>query len=167
MVESKSYHFTCGEFSKKWFKSHHKIPWVTAEEKAVDFGQGQTFGDASGVDADMICVTLNETSTGVIIDDLPVVNEDQILAVDATSGGGQVPCDLSKVDCYFFSLKKYSLQREDCLLLFFHLKQETGRLKLVRILHAIFQRLCLGSRQFQIQINTKFIIPHLSQPYFS
>lgn len=106
MVESKSYHFTCGEFSKKWFKSHHKIPWVTAEEKAVDFGQGQTFGDASGVDADMICVTLNETSTGVIIDDLPVVNEDQILAVDATSGGGQVPCDLSKVDCYFFSPQK-------------------------------------------------------------
>ena len=35
-----------------------------------------------------------------------VVNEDQILAVDATSGGGQVPCDLSKVDCYFFSPQK-------------------------------------------------------------
>ena len=89
MVESKSYHFTCGEFSKKWFKSHHKIPWVTAEEKAVDFGQGQTFGDTSGVDADMICVTLNETSAEVIIDDLPVVNEGQILPSMQLVGEGR------------------------------------------------------------------------------
>ena len=106
MVNSKSYHFTCGEFSKKWFKSHNKIPWISAEEKAVDFGSGQSFGDTSTLDADMVCVTLNETSTGVIIDDLPTVGDDQILAVDATSGGGQVPCDVSKVDCYFFSPQK-------------------------------------------------------------
>ena len=54
----------------------------------------------------MICATLNETSTGVIIDSLPEVDENTILAVDATSGGGQVPCDLSKVDLFFFSPQK-------------------------------------------------------------
>ena len=54
----------------------------------------------------MVCATLNETSTGVIINDLPSVREDQLLAIDATSGGGQVPCDLSKVDVFFFSPQK-------------------------------------------------------------
>ena len=81
MVEKESYHFTCGEFSRKWFKSHHKIPWIQAIEKNVDFGQGQSFGDCREHPSDMICVTLNETSTGVIFDDLPLIREDQILAL--------------------------------------------------------------------------------------
>ena len=104
MVEKKSAHFTCGEFSKKWFKSHKLIPWIEAEEIAVDFGQGQQIQNVSGVD--MICATLNETSTGVILNNLPEVDDQTILAVDATSGGGQVPCDLSKVDLFFFSPQK-------------------------------------------------------------
>ena len=104
MVEKKSAHYTCGEFSQKWFKSHHKVPWIEAEEVAVDFGKGQIIENVSGVD--MICATLNETSTGVIIKSLPEVDESTILAIDATSGGGQVPCDLSKVDLFFFSPQK-------------------------------------------------------------
>ena len=71
---------------------------------SVDFGSGQQVDNIDG--ADMICATLNETSTGVIIDCLPEVDENTILAVDATSGGGQVPCDLSKVDLFFFSPQK-------------------------------------------------------------
>jgi phosphoserine aminotransferase len=104
IVEKKSVHFTCGEFSSKWFKSHNKIPWVEAENIAVDFGAGIT--PENKADADMICCTLNETSTGVIIDSLPVVDENTILAVDATSGGGQVPCDISKTDIFFFGPQK-------------------------------------------------------------
>lgn len=104
MVEKKSVHFTCGEFSNKWYKAHKAIPWIEAEEVAVDFGKGITPEDRA--DADMICCTLNETSTGVIIDSLPTVGENTILAVDATSGGGQVPCDVSKVDLFFFGPQK-------------------------------------------------------------
>ena len=104
MVQKKSVHYTCGEFSKKWFKSHDKVPWIEAQEIPVDFGQGQKIKNFSG--ADMICATLNETSTGVIIDSLPEVDDNTILAIDATSGGGQVPCDLSKVDLFFFSPQK-------------------------------------------------------------
>lgn len=104
MVEKKSAHFTCGEFSNKWFKAHDKVPWIEAENFEVDFGQGITPIDKS--DADMICCTLNETSTGVIVDSFPVVDDKTILAVDATSGGGQVPCDVSKVDLFFFGPQK-------------------------------------------------------------
>ncbi len=104
LVEKKSAHYTCGEFSNKWFKAHNKIPWIEAQEVAVEFGQGIMAENMS--DADMICCTLNETSTGVIIPEFPEVDEDTILAVDATSGGGQVACDLSKVDLFFFGPQK-------------------------------------------------------------
>ena len=104
MVEKKSAHFTCGEFSKKWLKSHQLIPWIETKEIAVEFGKGQQIVNVPGVD--MICATLNETSTGVILNNLPEVDDKTILAIDATSGGGQVPCDLSKVDLFFFSPQK-------------------------------------------------------------
>jgi phosphoserine aminotransferase len=104
MVKKKSAHFTCGEFSEKWFKSHNKIPWISAENISVPFGQGIDGEDVA--DADMVCVTLNETSTGVQISKLPEVDADTILAVDATSGGGQIPCDVSKTDLFFFSPQK-------------------------------------------------------------
>lgn len=104
MVEKKSAHFTCGEFSEKWFKSHDSIPWIEAQKNGVDFGLGVTPTDVS--DADFIATTLNETSTGVMLDLLPEVDAKTILAVDATSGGGQCPCDVNKVDAYFFSPQK-------------------------------------------------------------
>ncbi len=104
MVEKKSVHYTCGEFSSKWYKAHNRVPWIEAENCAVEFGNGITVENRA--DADMICCTLNETSTGVIIDSLPEVDKDTILAVDATSGGGQVPCDISKVDLFFFGPQK-------------------------------------------------------------
>jgi phosphoserine aminotransferase len=104
IVEKKSAHFTCGEFSQKWFKSAKNVPWIEAEEFSVDYGQGVEGKNVA--DADLIAVTLNETSTGVQINSLPEVDENTILAVDATSGAGQVPCDVSKADIFFFSPQK-------------------------------------------------------------
>lgn len=105
LVEKKSAHFTCGEFSQKWFKSHNKIPWIEAEEFAVDYGKG--IYPLSVDDADMICCTLNETSTGVMLTEVPDLREsDKLLAIDATSGAGQIKVDFNKVDLYFFSPQK-------------------------------------------------------------
>jgi len=104
MVEKKSVHFTCGEFSEKWYKSHAKIPWIEAEQRSVDYGQGITPEAVAG--ADMICATLNETSTGVQLDSIPKVDDHTILAIDATSGAGQCPIDVSATDMFFFSPQK-------------------------------------------------------------
>ena len=104
MVEKRSAHFTCGEFSEKWFKSHNSIPWIEAEKHGVEFGKGVTASNIDG--ADFIATTLNETSTGVMFNSLPTVGDDTILAVDATSGGAQCPCDVTKTDTYFFSPQK-------------------------------------------------------------
>lgn len=104
MVEKKITHFTCGEFSNKWFKSSSLVPWIEAKCHGVDFGQGITPEDDP--EADVIATTLNETSTGVMIDKFPQVGTGRLLTVDATSGGGQCPCDVSKTDFYFFSPQK-------------------------------------------------------------
>lgn len=104
IVEKKATHFTCGEFSQKWFKSSKLVPWIETEEVAVDFGKGITPKNVEG--SDLIACTLNETSTGVQLDSIPEMDENTILAVDATSGGGQCPIEVSKTDMYFFSPQK-------------------------------------------------------------
>lgn len=104
VVEKKATHYTCGEFSQKWFSCSKAIPWIAADQVAVEFGKGINGKAVAG--SDLIAVTLNETSTGVQLSELPVVDANTILAVDATSGAGQCPCDVSKTDIYFFSPQK-------------------------------------------------------------
>lgn len=104
LVKKQITHFTCGEFSQKWFKASKLVPWIEAKEVAVPFGEG--INGQNDPESDVIAVTLNETSTGVILTELPKVDEGTLLAVDATSGGGQVPCDLSQTDVFFFSPQK-------------------------------------------------------------
>lgn len=104
LVQKKATHFICGEFSEKWFKSTKKVPWLEAHSVQVPFGEGIVPADDSS--ADLIACTLNETSTGVIVPSMPKVHAGALLAVDATSGGGQVACDISQTDVYFFSPQK-------------------------------------------------------------
>ncbi len=104
MVQKKSTHYVCGEFSQKWYKAHKNIPWIEAVEKKVDFGKG--INPQNDRDSDIICTTLNETSTGVQLSSLCEVDDSTLLAVDATSGAGQVPCDISKTDFFYLSPQK-------------------------------------------------------------
>src|SRR5690606_10647343 len=63
LVEKSSVHFICGEFSDKWYRAHKNIPWITAKDVRVPFGEGINPTEIPG--HDVICCTLNETSTGV------------------------------------------------------------------------------------------------------
>lgn len=104
LVNKKIAHFTCGEFSEKWFKASKAVPWIQAQQFHAEYGLGINATDVA--DADVIATTLNETSTGVQISELPKVHDGALLMVDATSGAGQVPCDVSKVDVFYFSPQK-------------------------------------------------------------
>ena len=104
LIEKSPYHFVCGEFSDKWFRANKNIPWLKPEAKKVEFGQGIDPMNMPGFD--FIAATLNETSTGVMLTELPKLNEDTILAIDATSGAGQIPVDFKKCDLYYFSPQK-------------------------------------------------------------
>ena len=104
MVQKKIAHFTCGEFSNKWFKASNTVPWIEATEFKVEPGEGILVRDVA--EADIITGTLNETSTGVQLPEIPKIHSDALLAIDATSGAGQIPWDISKTDIFFFSPQK-------------------------------------------------------------
>jgi phosphoserine aminotransferase len=105
VVRKSSLHFVCGEFSEKWYKAHKSVPWISAHEIRVPFGKGINPVEQS--DADLICCTLNETSTGVMLSNVPKLNgEDVLMAMDATSGAGQIKVDFNNVDIYYFSPQK-------------------------------------------------------------
>jgi phosphoserine aminotransferase len=105
LVEKSSVHFTCGEFSEKWLRAHQIIPWIQTHQVKVAYGEGINPVEVDG--HDVICVTQNETSTGVMISSLPELkNKNTLIAVDATSGAGQIDIDLKKVDVFYFSPQK-------------------------------------------------------------
>ncbi len=104
LVESSSHHFVTGEFSEKWFKAHAQIPWIKASETKVDYGLGLNPTEVPG--HDFIACTLNETSTGVMLNQIPKVKEQVLMAVDATSGAGQIKADFKNIDVYYFSPQK-------------------------------------------------------------
>lgn len=105
MVERSSLHFVTGEFSEKWYKSHAQIPWIKAREVKVEAGHGINAKEEPGYD--LICSTLNETSTGVMSTALPELQEPHtLMAIDATSGAGQIRIDWNRVDVYYFAPQK-------------------------------------------------------------
>ncbi len=104
LVKKSIFHFVCGEFSKKWFMASKKVPWIDVGDYSVDFGKGVDVFNKEGFD--VICGTLNETSTGVQLSNVDKVDDNTILAIDATSGAGQVPCNVNNVDIFFFSPQK-------------------------------------------------------------
>ncbi len=105
LVEKSSIHYICGEFSDKWYRSHNIIPWISATPVKVEFGQGINPQDVSG--HDVVCCTLNETSTGVQLSQIPKLSDpDALMAVDATSGAGQIKADFKNIDLYYFSPQK-------------------------------------------------------------
>jgi phosphoserine aminotransferase len=105
LVQQSSAHFVCGEFSDKWYRAHNLIPWIKATPFKVEYGKGINPVEEPGFDT--ICCTLNETSTGVQLSEMPKLsNPETLMVVDATSGAGQIKADFSKIDFYFFSPQK-------------------------------------------------------------
>lgn len=105
MVEKSSLHFICGEFSDKWYRAHKEIPWIKQKDIRVEFGDGINPHEEEGFD--FICCTLNETSTGVQLSNIPSLKNSQtLLGVDATSGAGQIKADFKNIDLYYFSPQK-------------------------------------------------------------
>jgi phosphoserine aminotransferase len=105
VIREKSAHFACGEFSAKWHSLTSAAPWLQAEK--FESGYGTLPELAYDGDADLIAITQNETSTGVMIPGCPDFgNKEALLAVDATSIAGVTPWDWDKTDIYYFSLQK-------------------------------------------------------------
>jgi phosphoserine aminotransferase len=105
LVQRRSRHYSFGEFSSKFAKATAAAPWL--EDPDVVSAEPGTRPTASPAPAgvDVQAFTHNETSTGVM--QQPVRHDDGALVlVDATSGAGGLPVDLTETDVYYFSLQK-------------------------------------------------------------
>jgi len=104
LVENCSKHHVCGEFSNKWHLAHKNIPWIETCLDKVEYGEGLITSNSEK--CDLIALTLNETSTGVQMVNVPQSDTDTLICMDATSGAGQIECDHKAVDFYYFSPQK-------------------------------------------------------------
>ncbi len=120
LVRRRSAHLTFGEFSQKFAAVSAGAPFledpITIAADAGDAPDPAALGLAAQEGADVLAWAHNETSTGVMA---PVVrpsgNPDQapdaqapgaLVAIDATSGAGGLPVDLTQADAYYFAPQK-------------------------------------------------------------
>ena len=107
LLRDRAQFLTFGEFGSKFATSAKDAPFL-GEQFVIksEPGDAPEFTVQAGVDA--YCTPHNETSTGVAIP--PVrpagADDDALVLIDATSGAGGLPVDLSQVDVYYFSPQK-------------------------------------------------------------
>lgn len=103
LIENRSAHFVCGEFSEKFASSVSHAPHLDEPVIiAADHGDAPQPVEIAGVDT--AAFIHNETSTGVLA---PFERlGDALVIVDGTSAAGAISFDISSVDAYYFSPQK-------------------------------------------------------------
>ncbi|GAB3206961.1 phosphoserine transaminase [Marinactinospora endophytica] len=107
LVREKSQHLSFGEFSSKFAKVTKGAPWL-AEPTVITTDPG-THGEPRAEEGvDVYALTHNETSTGVAAPIRRVAGaaDDALVLVDATSGAGGLPVDITETDVYYFAPQK-------------------------------------------------------------
>ena len=107
LVRNRSQHLTFGEFSAKFAGVTGKAPFL-ADPQVISADPGDAPEPVAAADVDVYAWAHNETSTGVAV---PVrrpagATADQLVLVDATSGAGGLPVDISETDVYYFAPQK-------------------------------------------------------------
>jgi phosphoserine aminotransferase len=107
LIEKKSQHLSFGEFSSKFAKAAEQAPWLDTPS-VIKSDPGSLPDPVAEAGVDVYGWAQNETSTAVMA---PVVrpegaDEGALVLVDATSGAGGLPVDLSQVDAYYFAPQK-------------------------------------------------------------
>ncbi|MDQ1486103.1 MAG: phosphoserine aminotransferase [Actinomycetota bacterium] len=107
LIKDRSQHLSFGEFSSKFAAAATAAPFL--QDPTViksDPGTHPLPRAEHGVDA--YALTHNETSTGVMmpITRIEGADADALVLVDATSGAGGLPVDITQSDVYYFSPQK-------------------------------------------------------------
>jgi phosphoserine aminotransferase len=107
LVREKSQHLTFGEFSSKFAAVTKAAPFL-GEPTVIKAEVGDAPEPVAQADVDVYAWAHNETSTGVAV---PVrrptgATQDQLVLVDATSGAGGLPVEISETDVYYFAPQK-------------------------------------------------------------
>ena len=107
LVREKSQHLSFGEFSSKFASSTKAAPWL-ADPSVVKSEPGTHPLPVAEAGVDVYALTHNETSTGVAMPIRRVAGADEgsLVLVDATSGAGGLPVDITETDVYYFAPQK-------------------------------------------------------------
>jgi phosphoserine aminotransferase len=106
LVRERSLHLTYGEFSSKFASVAKGAPFL-ADPIVVSADPGSAPEPTSDPSADLIGWAHNETSTGVAVPvTRPSGSGDALVAIDATSGAGGLPVQISESDVYYFAPQK-------------------------------------------------------------
>ncbi|WP_422744793.1 phosphoserine transaminase [Mycobacterium sp. WMMD1722] len=106
LIDQRSLHLTYGEFSAKFASAVAKNPFV-GDPIVVKADPGSAPSPQSDPSVDVIAWAHNETSTGVSVPvQRPDGAGDALIVIDATSGAGGLPVDISQADAYYFAPQK-------------------------------------------------------------
>jgi phosphoserine aminotransferase len=106
LIDKRSLHLSYGEFSSKFAAGVTKNPFV-GEPIVVKADPGSAPEPRSDPSVDVIAWAHNETSTGVAVPvHRPADSENALIVIDATSGAGGLPIDITEADAYYFAPQK-------------------------------------------------------------
>ncbi|MFJ6697195.1 phosphoserine transaminase [Streptomyces sp. NPDC091272] len=107
LIDNKSQHLTFGEFSSKFAKAAKLAPWL-ADPTVISSDPGTHPDPKAEAGVDVYAYTHNETSTGVAapVKRVEGADEGSLVLVDATSGAGGLPVDITETDVYYFAPQK-------------------------------------------------------------
>ncbi|WP_221767562.1 phosphoserine transaminase [Nocardioides sp. LS1] len=108
LIREKSQHLSFGEFTSKFAKAAADAPWL-AEPSVLKADPGSRSVAVAEEGVDAYAWAHNETSTAVMA---PVRRpagtsaDEALVLIDATSGAGGLPVDLTESDVYYFAPQK-------------------------------------------------------------
>ena len=106
LIDKRSLHLSFGEFSSKFASCAAKNPFI-GDPIIIKSDAGSAPEPQTDPSVDAIAWAHNETSTGVAVPvHRPDGAGDALVLIDATSGAGGLPVDISEVDTYYFSPQK-------------------------------------------------------------
>jgi phosphoserine aminotransferase len=107
LVRERAQHLSFGEFSSKFASVTQNAPFLG--DSTIVMGEPGTLPSPRGeAGIDVYAWPHNETSTGVMapVRRVQGADDEALLLVDATSGAGGLPVDITEVDVYYFAPQK-------------------------------------------------------------
>ncbi len=107
LIRHQSQHLSFGEFSAKFAKAAAAAPFL-GQPSVVSSEPGSRPTPVAEAGVDVYAWPHNETSTGVMVPVRRVdgAGDDALVLIDATSGAGGLPVDVTASDVYYFAPQK-------------------------------------------------------------
>ncbi len=106
LIDKRSLHLTYGEFSSKFASAVAKNPFI-GDPIIIKADPGSAPEPQADPSVDVVAWAHNETSTGVAVPvHRPAGSGEALVVIDATSGAGGLPVDITEVDAYYLAPQK-------------------------------------------------------------